>query len=160
MSYQDENNNHVDPVDKAQAGALVDQIDVLLAPYMRNLSEEQNVKLGVINEQNKLFVNKVRGFHLSQPALDSPEVDWAEFEKDFESREFYELLAQRLESLAKRITETRRTHDYDNYQCALIDYRYAQYKNSVGPGAGYDSKIEELSQFFTGGGSSSTDDTP
>lgn len=153
MAFTDQNSNHVDPADKTQAGTLVDQLDTLLSGYLVNLSPEQNVQLGVVNEQNKLFINKVRDYHVSQPALDSPDVDWTEFEADHSSRQFYELLAQRLEALAKRLTETRRTHDYDNYQSALLDYKYAQYKDGTSPGLGYDSKIEELGQFFTGGGS-------
>lgn len=158
MAFQDMNNNHVPEPDRTQAGTLMDQLEALLQPFLRNLSPEENTKIGSISENNKLFVNKVRDYHTSQPALDSPDVDWTEWEADYESRKFYELAAQRLESLAKAMTETRRLHDYDNYQNALIDYNYAKYKDGTSPGLGYDSKVEDLGQFFTGGGGSTVPD--
>ncbi len=152
MPFQDMKNDHVPDLDRTQTISLIDQIDALLAPYLQNLSEEENTQIGSISEQNKLFVNKVNDFHQVQPALDSPDVDWPEFEADYSSRQFYELIAIRLEGLAKTITETRRLHDYDNYHNGLLDYKYAQYKDSTQPGAGYDTKVAELGQFFQGGG--------
>ena len=154
MPFQDMNNNHVSDPDKTQAGALVDQLEALLQPHLRNLSAEENTKLGTISENNKLFVNKTRDYNLSQPALSSPDVDWTEFEADFVSRQFLELLALRITALSKTLTETRRLHDYDNYQNALIDYSYAKYKDGTSPGLGFDTKVEELGQFFKGGGPS------
>ncbi|MBI1288764.1 MAG: hypothetical protein GC178_14445 [Flavobacteriales bacterium] len=159
MPFQDMINNHVPDLDKQQAGTLMDQVEALLQPFLRNLSEEENGTVGHIDEKTKLFVNKVMDYHTSQPALDSPDVDWVEFEADRASRQFYELLAMRLDALSKALTETRRLHDYDNYQNGLIDYHYAQYKDTTSPGLGYDTKVAELGQFFTGGGSSSTDDS-
>ena len=101
MPFQDMNNNHVSDPDKTQAGALVDQLEALLQPHLRNLSAEENTKLGTISENNKLFVNKTRDYNLSQPALSSPDVDWTEFEADFVSRQFLELLALRISALNK-----------------------------------------------------------
>jgi hypothetical protein len=152
MPFQDMYNNHIPEVDKNQLIILAGQMEAILQPYLRNLSPEENTKVGVISEKNKLFVNKDFDYHNSQPALDSPEVDWAEFEADYSSRQFYELGAARLIALAKAMTETRRLHDYDNYHNALIDYKHAQYKDSTQAGLGYDSKVEDLGQFFTGGG--------
>lgn len=159
MAFQDLYNNHVAPADKTQFGTLAGQIEALLQPHLRNLSEEENNKVGSIDEQNKLFVNKVLDYHNSQPALDSPDVDWTEFVADHESRQFLELGALRLMALAKAMLETKRLHDHDNLQNGLLDYRYAQYKDTTSPGMGYDTKVAELGQFFTGGGSSSVDDT-
>lgn len=152
MPFQDMINNHITEADATQVIALTEQLEALIQPYLRNLSAEENAQIGVISETNKLFVNKVNDYHNSQPALDSPDVDWTEFEADAISREFYELGAMRLSALVKAMTETRRLHDYDNYQNALIDYDYAKYKDRTSPGLGYDTKVEELGQFFTGGG--------
>ena len=154
MPFQDMINNHVPDVDKAQAGALLDQLETLLQPFLRNLSPEENAQIGSISENNKLFVNKVNDYHTSQPTLNSPDVDWTEWEADYASRQFYELASIRIEALNKALTETRRLHDYDNYQNALIDYSYAKYKDGTSPGLGYDTKVEELGQFFKGGGPS------
>jgi hypothetical protein len=161
MPNQDMINNHIPQVDRDAAGTLVDQIEALIQPFLRNLSDAENAQIGSINESNKLFVNKVVTYHSTQPALDSPDVDWTEFQADFDSRLFYETAALRLTVLAKAMTETRRLHDYDNYQNALIDYNYAKYKDRTSPGVGYDTKVEELGQFFTGGGASEpTPDNP
>ena len=157
MPFQDLNNNHVSVTDRDQFNNDLAHLEALLQPYLRNLSEEENNRVGAINETNKLFVNKVKDYNDSQPSLSSSDVDWNEFNADYESRRFYELGAMRLTALAKAMTETRRLHDYDNFQNGLIDYHYAQYKDRTEPGHGYDTKVEELGQFFTGGGSGTND---
>jgi hypothetical protein len=139
---------HLTPADMAHADNLIDQVLALYAPFLRNLSPEENKKYGRINEKNKLFVNKVMDYHQTQPALQSNDVDWPEFERDFEQRRHYESSVLRLESLAKAMTETRRLHDHDNFVNAQIDYEYARYKNRLDSGLGYDSKVEELQKFF------------
>ena len=53
-----------------------------------------------------------------------------------------------MEAIAQASTETRRLHDYDNYQNSLLDYKYSKYKMETQPGLGYDAKVEELKQFF------------
>lgn len=158
MALQDINNNHMPAVEVAQVQSLMDQLEAIIHPYMRNLSEAENEKYGTINETMKLFVNKDRDYHLTQPQLQSSDVNWPEFDADFQSRFNYETFAMRMTALAGALTETRRTHDYDNYHNALIDYHYSQYKARTEPGIGYDAKVAELSQFFTGGGSSTVPD--
>lgn len=148
MPFQDMINLHFTPAEAAQFNTLVDQIENLLQSRLRNLSQEENVRIGVISEKNKLFVNKVRDYRINQPNLSSPEVDWVEFEADYFDRGFLENGALRLEALAKTMTETRRLHDYDNYQNGSIDYGYTKYRNSTQAGAGYDSKEAEYAQFF------------
>jgi len=151
-------NNHISQAEVDQAVNLIGQLEAIIQPYLRNLSPEENLRLGSINEKNKLFINKVYDLHRTQPALQSPDVDWAEFDADHYSRFNYEAFAMRLEALTKAITETRRLHDHDNYQSALLDYDYAKYKDRTAPGLGYDSKVEQLAQFFEGGGRSTVPD--
>jgi hypothetical protein len=160
MPFQDVNNNHMPPADQAQFDALINQAEALIQPYLRNLSEEENSKVGSIDEKGKLVVNKVFDYYETQPGLSSPDVDWTEFKDDFLSRRFHELRALRLMALAKAMLETKRLHDYDNYQNALIDYDYAKYKDRTAPGLGYDTKVEEIGQFFkkSVGGSTAPDD--
>ena len=152
MPFQDVINLHFTDAERTSFMALVKQIEELLQPKLRNLDEGENSTYGVINEQHKLFVAKVRDYQNNQPALSSPDVDWAEYLDDFHDRSFLENGALRINALSKAMTETKRLHDYDNYQNALIDYKYTQYKNETSPGLGYDSKAAELKQFFTGGG--------
>ena len=94
----------------------------------------------------------------NQPALSTPDVDWTEYKADHADRSFLENTSLRLEALSKTLLETKRMHDYDNYQSALLDYKYTQYKNETSPGSGYDTKAAELKQFFPNTGGS--DKTP
>lgn len=162
MPFQDMINSHVTAAEQAQFDTLVDQAETLIQTYLRNLSPEENSKVGSIDEKGKLVVNKVKDYRDSQPALSSGDVDWVEYNNDFNSRRFYELRALRLMALANAMLETKRLHDYDNYQNALIDYEYTKYKDRTSPGLGYDTKAEEIGQFFKtsgGGGNSVPDNT-
>ena len=80
--------------------------------------------------------------------MSSPDIDWAEFENDYQSREFIQDINQRLEGLLSGLQSAKILHDWDNYQAALTDYGYTQYKKGSGA-VGYDAKINELRQFFS-----------
>ncbi|MGC2236648.1 MAG: hypothetical protein WA584_10835 [Pyrinomonadaceae bacterium] len=126
---------------------LVSQLETAVASKLSALTEEERSRYGSVNEQNKLLVNKTRDFRQNQPAMSSPDVDWNEFESDYESRVFLESVANRLSNIAYQMQSTKILHDYDNYQDALNDYAHAQYKKGVGE-AGYTEKVAELKQFF------------
>ena len=152
MPKQDEIKLHFTQNEQDDAIDIIAQLEALLQPKLRNLSPEENVKYGVISEQNKLFVNKVKDYRNTNPALSSPDVDWVEFEADAIDRSFLENAALRIEGLMTAMTETRRIHDHDNFENAGIDYKYTKYKDETNPGSGYDVKARELGQFFKGGG--------
>jgi len=126
---------------------LIGQVEALLAGKLSALTEEERVKYGSINEQNKLLVNKVRDYRQTSPAMSSPDVDWTEFESDFQARGFLESGAARLSSLAHQMQSTKILHDNDNYQDALNDYAYAQYKKGANE-PGFTEKVAEIKQFF------------
>jgi hypothetical protein len=126
---------------------LVSQLEAAVAEKLAALTEEERSKYGSINEQNKLLVNKTRDFNQNQPNLSSPDVDWDEFSSDYESRVFLESVANRLLSIAYQMQSTKILHDHDNYQDALSDYSYSQYKKGAGE-PGYTEKVAELKQFF------------
>lgn len=112
-----------------------------------NLTPEQRNRYGRVNEQNKLFINKTRDFATAQPDLRTADVDWEEFEKDFKSRSFLENTISRLKSLTDRCVNAKTLHDFDNYQDALADYAYTQYK-AKSKAVGYEEKYNEQKQFF------------
>ena len=64
-----------------------------------NLTAAQRQKYGSINEQNKLFVNKVYDYYKNQPDLRNQDIDWVEFEKDYKSR-------QELEGMIAQVEDT------------------------------------------------------
>lgn len=154
MPFQDTIQDHFSAPEQTQVIGLLNQIEALVHPKLRNLDEAENALFGTINEQNKLLVNKVLDYQNNQPGLSTPDVDWAEYKADYADRSFLENTSLRLQALSKTMLETKRMHDYDNYQSALLDYKYTQYKNETTPGSGYDTKEAELKQFFpnTGGG--------
>ena len=153
MPYQNVIELHFTEAEKTQFASLMEQLEALVQPKLRNLSPEENNTVGFINETNKLLVNKVWDYRENQPALSSPDVDWDEFDLDRGDRTFLENGSLRLQGLGKTMTETRRLHDYDNYQNSLLDYKFSQYKDETQPGTGFDTKVEELSQFFPRTGS-------
>ncbi|WP_321296071.1 hypothetical protein [Marinifilum fragile] len=123
-------------------------LETTLSMIVSNLSGDERRKYGSISEQNKLLVNKVSDYAINQPSLKSPDVDWDEFAKDFNSRIVLEGFIARLENLLTGINNAKTLHDYDNYQASLDDYAYTNYK--VGTSAsGFESKRNELKQFFS-----------
>jgi len=140
---------------------LMEQLETAVAGKLTALTEEERIRYGSINEQNKLLVNKVRDFRQHQPNLSSPDVDWDEFDSDYESRQFLESSSDRLLSVAYQMQSTKILHDYDNHQDALTDYGYSQYKKGAGE-PGFTEKVAELRQFFarTGTAKKPANETP
>jgi hypothetical protein len=112
------------------------------------LSDTERVRYGSVNEQNKLVINKAREYRQNQPALSAPNVDWTEFESDYQARIFLESCINRLKAVIHSLESTKIMHDYDNFQDALKDYGYTQYQHGAGED-GYDAKNDEFKQFFT-----------
>jgi hypothetical protein len=134
-------------------------MEALLDGKTAPLTEEEHVHYGSVNEQNKLFVNKVRDLRQNSPDLSSSDVNWEEFEKDYQARQFLETRSDRVLRMAHRMQSTKIRHDYDNYQDALDDYAFAQYKRSRGD-EGFTEKTAELKQFFPKCGKSGKPDEP
>ena len=112
-----------------------------------NLTPEDRNRYGRVNEQNKLFVGKVYDYAQQRPELRSSEVDWEEFQKDYQLRNFLEGVINQLNNLATRATNAKTLHDYDNYQDALQDYAYTSYR-AGSSAVGFETKHKELKQFF------------
>jgi hypothetical protein len=129
----------------------ISQLEAQVSGKLVDLTDEERVRYGSINEQNKLLVNRVFNFYKNSPALASSDVDWAEFTSDYESREFLEACIDRLSQVLRKMQSTKIMHDHDNYQDALDDYGYARYKHGAG-NPDYGEKVAELRQFFARSG--------
>ena len=147
MSLKHLNNVHLDGQQKNALEQALTQLEQALQPLNVTLSPEERHRYGSVNEQNKLFINKVYDFMKSQRDLASQDVDWMEFEKDFESRKLYENCLNRLDAIILKLKNAKILHDYDNHQDALNDYAYTGYKAGVNID-GYEDKHRELKQFF------------
>ncbi|MFC6269570.1 hypothetical protein [Frigoriflavimonas asaccharolytica] len=148
MAITNLDSTHLTVAQLTTAQNALPELENALASINVNLSVEDRQKYGSINEQNKLFVNKVSDFNKNQSSLSAAEVDWAEFEKDFTSRQIYEDIIARLESITTSLKNAKILHDYDNYQAALIDYGFTSYKAGTAS-PGFETKQNELKQFFT-----------
>lgn len=134
--------------DRTAINDSIAKLETTLSGKTGHLDDVERQRYGSVNEQNKLVVNKAREYRLNQPNLSAPDVDWTEFDSDYESRQYLESWISRLYAIIHDLESTKIMHDYDNFQDALKDYAYAQYKNGSGE-EGYDTKVEEFKQFFT-----------
>ena len=147
MSISNLNNVHLSDTQIQAIKQAVTELDNAMQLLQVNLTPEDRNRYGRVNEQNKLFINKVNDMAITQPNLRSIDVDWEEFAKDYKSRVLYENTIIRLQSLLYRLKNAKTLHDYDNYQDALNDYAYTGFRagsNAVG----YEQKYKELKQFF------------
>lgn len=151
MSLNNLRNHHLSEEKVTSVIEALATLENALAEVSLNLTPEDRKKYGSINEQNKLFVNRVNDFHKSMPSLRAPQVDWAEFDKDFSSRIHLTTVIDRVETLLQNLKNARILHDYDNYQDALIDYAYTNFMAGTSA-PGYEAKQRELAQFFVNRG--------
>jgi hypothetical protein len=161
MPFENLNNSHYTAVEKTAVETASSSLETALTPKFKNITAEERKKYSSVNEQNKLIVNKVRDYNDSAPALSSPDVDWVEFQADFESREFIQKTMLRLESMLTNLDNNKILHDWDNYGASLTDYGFSQYKAGTKV-AGFETKVNEIGQFFsrTGTATTPTDETP
>jgi hypothetical protein len=161
MPLDNLNDVHYTPAEKTATTDALTALETALAAKFRNLSPEERKRYGSINEQNKLIVNKVLDYRMSQPGLSSNDVDWVEFQNDFDSRNFIQATIARLQGIIDGLENNKILHDFDNYQAALTDYGYSQYKAGTKT-AGYETKVNDIAQFFsrTGVPTPSAPDTP
>lgn len=138
---------HLTAAQVTAAQNALTELENALSAVNVNLTAEDRQKYGSINEQNKLLVNKVYDYRRNNPAMAVPDIDWDEFDKDYESRSLYESLINRMESLITKMRNVKTLHDYDNYQAALQDYAYTSYRAGTGAD-GFEQKQSELKQFF------------
>ncbi len=156
MSFTNFDSRHFSAAEKTAVNTALASIELAVSTKLANLSPSERQQYGSVNEQNKLIINKVKTFNDTQPALSSPDVDWAEFNSDFDTREFLQTAVIRIQSLLDGLGNAKILHDYDNYQASLTDYDFAKYKASTSA-VGFQTKVSELAQFFSGRPSGSTD---
>lgn len=147
MAITNLNNTHLTTTEVTAAKDAMSELETALTKINVNLTAEDRQKYGSINEQNKLLVNKVADYHNSQPALQTAQVDWEEFDRDYISRTTLEALIARLEALTTKLKSAKILHDYDNYQAALVDYAYTNFMAGTGAES-FETKMNDLKQFF------------
>lgn len=159
MSFTNFDSRHFSDAEKTAVNATLASLELVFSEKVANLSANERQQYGSVNEQNKLIINKVKGFNDSQSTLSSPDIVWSEFNDDFDTREFLQTAIQRMQSLMDGLGNAKILHDYDNYQAALTDYEYSKYKASTNA-MGFQTKVAELAQFFKGGSRPPSSGTP
>ena len=77
MALTNLNNNHLTAAQVTAAQDAITSLETALATINVNLTAEDRQRYGSINEQNKLFVNKVADYHKNQSILQTTQVDCA-----------------------------------------------------------------------------------
>ena len=148
MPFLNQESRHFTTEEITAIQNALNTLQTALTPKLANLTADERQQYGSIKEQNKLIVNKVKDYRENQPNLSSADIDWNEFLEDYNSRSFLQASIEQLEELVSGMKNAKILHDWDNYQAALIDYKYTQYKNNSGA-TGYSTKEADLKQFFS-----------
>ena len=147
MPINNLNNAHLTEAQMNEIKTALTTLETALSSLTLTLTAEERKNYGSVNEQNKLLINKVWDYRQNSAHLSQPDLDWAEFENDVMSRQFLENISHRVAALDERLKNSKILHDYDSYQAALDDYAYTSYKAGSNA-AGYETKMNELKQFF------------
>ena len=153
MPFLNFDNRHFTETEKNTIQEALNTLETALSNKLANLTPQERQQFGSVNEQNKLIINKVKDYKEHQPNLSSPDINWEEFLNDYNSRSFLQSHIERLAEVLRGMENAKILHDWDNYQAALVDYNYTQYKNNSGA-TGYSTKETELKQFFNRTGTS------
>jgi len=147
---------HLDGAKKTAITGAFDIIEATLLTVTQNLSSEERSRYGSVNETNKLLINNIRDYNITQRSLSSNDVDWEEFEADYQDRIFADTNEKRLHNILRMLTDFKIAHDFDNYQAALTDYQFSKYKaNTKTPG--FTEKVADIRQLFPNNGSGDGD---
>lgn len=158
MPLSNLNNDHISIEDQGKVLKAWADIMEVLTRKTRNLKPEERKLFGSVSEQNKLIVLKVLEYNTQQPHLSCPDLDYSEMRQDWNDRFFLAGLINRFVEAMNICDNIRITHDFDAFQNAKLDYDYTKYKMNTAPGAGFESKYNELLQFFKSGGGKKEDE--
>jgi len=147
---------HLTATQKTSISTGLEMIETALMEVTQNLSAEERSRYGSVNETNKLLVNKVFDYYKTDPQLSSVDVDWTEYEADHQDRAFADTNENKMLKILRMLTDFKIVHDYDNYQAALVDYRYSRYKAETKT-PGFTEKVADMKHFFPNTGSISED---
>ena len=115
-----------------------------------NLTEKEKQLYGSINEQNKLVVQKILQYSVSNPEIVPTHVDMPELNSDYAGRNTLELWEDALTLMLSNIQNAKILLDYDVFQACLSVYRNVRYQAGEDV-PGMTTIYNDLKQFFPGG---------
>lgn len=145
--------------EKTKMDAAIADQKTVMAGKSTNLTEKERQLYGSINEQNKLVVQKVLQYCLSNPEVLPNHIDKPELDRDYAGRNTLEIWEDEQKLLLSNIQNAKILLDYDVFQSCLTIYRNVKYmagENVPGMTAIYN----DLKQFFPGGNNTPASKAP
>lgn len=136
-----------DANDKAQIDGVLQQFNSLIERRTEAMTPNDRRRYGSVKEKNKLFIKKVKELMSVYPHLMTPGLDWANFDAEYDEREYVSQLILRVEGMLYELQTIKIALDNNNYGISLLDYAYTDILNERGE-PGITQKISELAQFF------------
>ncbi|WP_320052531.1 hypothetical protein [uncultured Acetobacteroides sp.] len=119
---------------KTEIEAALATLESLINPNTPVLTSEERTLYGKGGgDSNKLLVDDVKTLSATQPQLNSPLIDWTEFNSDNATANMCKSWISRMESIAYKLESAKMMHDYDNYMDAIDQYSHLDYlsRNNV-----------------------------
>lgn len=139
---------HFTDVEIHAVNQALNLINTTLLGLAENLTAAERSKYGKVGGEKILLIDKARDYQRNQPNLQSPEVDWKEFELDYADRIQASQMLSQTKSIEQLLLNIKVLRDHDNYTDALRDYQYAKYKNRFDNQTGYETKMDQMKAFF------------
>lgn len=159
MAFNDLITNQFTALDWAGLDAALTAIETILKGKVVNLTPEERKQYGSVNETNKLFINKVKDYLISNPGLAPPVMNQAEFENDYTARTEIDTRLRRINIINEMLDDTQTAFDWDNYHAALTFYNYIKFQSHENV-PGTNVVYADLHQFFNGGPKSAVSPKP
>jgi hypothetical protein len=110
-----------------------------------NSTEERTLYGRGSGGANKLMVDDVKTLSLTQPQLNSPLIDWTEFNTDNAAGIALGQWIDRLKAMVYKLESAKMMHEYDNYMDAIDQYSHLDYlsRNNVQGAVEAHAKLKE-----------------
>lgn len=136
--------------EKSKVSKALQDIKEVLVAKTTNLTDAERTLYGSVNEQNKLLLQKVNQYAVSNPEIVPKHIDKAELDRDYESRDLLEIWEDALKLQLSNVQNTKILLDFDVYQSVLSIYRNVKYLAGEDV-PGMNAIYNDLKQFFPGG---------
>lgn len=131
---------------KTEVEEALTKLENLINPNTPVLTSEERSFYGKGGgDSNKLLVDDVKTLSTTQPQLNSPLIDWTEFNTDNAAGIALGQWIDRLKAMVYKLESAKMMHEYDNYMDAIDQYAHLDYlsRNNVQGAAEAHAKLKE-----------------
>jgi hypothetical protein len=144
--------------EKTKMDAAIAEQKTVMAGKSTNLTPKEKQLYGSINEENKLMVQKVLQYTVTNPEVLPEHVDKPELDRDYSGRNALDVWEDQLTLMLSNVQNAKILLDYDVFQTCLSIYRNVRYKAGEDV-PGMSAIYNDLKQFFPGGGNTTAETT-